>query len=346
MTGQYRPATKWRKSLLISDIDGTVVDMWDAWGQATRRAISRLAYTRNIAIEEVERILATTSKDKNISLIDDLGYVIIESPLAGQIDKARAEKVTKAIGLAPEAVDEFILSRWWHDRDRYSVLHKGVEPTLWAARENGARIVLYSDSPRTLVLHRLWVSGFHLDLVDAIYCRNDPPGMKLRGLPRPQAGSDEARYKELLNGRFVIFTHTVKKPSLECMQRILHDFDAEPSEVLMIGDHAVDVASARLVPGVTAVWDVDGARVSTATIDQYKRLNQWAHYGVGEAAIKARMDELGVSADLILDRRFDQLSSFVNFIPPHKHHVWPNSAAVPELMIDPTSYGLQYAAEG
>lgn len=343
MTGHYRPATKWRKSLLISDIDGTVVDMWDAWGQATRRAVSRLAYTRNIPIEEVEQILAATSKDKNISLVDDLGYVIVESPLAGQVDRARAEKVTKAIGLAPEAVDDFILSRWWHDRDRYSVLHKGVEPTLWSARENGARIVLYSDSPRTLVLHRLWVSGFHLDLVDAIYCRDDPPGMKLRGLPRPLPGSDEARYKEVLNGRFVVFTHTVKKPSLPCMQRILHDFEAEPSEALMIGDHAVDVASARLIPGMGAVWDIDGARVSPATIAQYKRLNQWAHYGVGEESIKQRMDELGVAPDIILDRKFDQLVSFVNFMPQHKRHIWPASAAVPELMIDPDKITLQYA---
>lgn len=343
MNGHYRPATKWRKSLLISDIDGTVVDMWDAWGQATRRAISRLAYTRNIPIEAVEQILAATSKEKNISLVDDLGYVIVESSLAGQIDRARAEKVTKAIGLAPEAVDDFILSRWWHDRDRYSILHKGVEPTLWSARENGARIVLYSDSPRTLVLHRLWVSGFHLDLVDAIYCRDDPPGMKLRGLPRPQPHSDEARYKEVLNGRFVVFTHTVKKPSLPCMQRILHDFEADPSEALMIGDHAVDVASARLIPGMGAVWDIDGARVSPATIAQYKRLNQWAHYGVGEESIKQRMDELGVAPDIILDRKFDQLVSFVNFIPQHKRHIWPASAAVPELMIDPDKIKLHYA---
>ncbi len=346
MTGHYRPAAKWRKSLLISDIDGTVVDMWDAWGQATRRAISRLAYTRNIPVEAVEQALATTSKEKNISLIDDLGYVILESSLAGQIDRSRAEKVTQAIGLAPEAVDDFILSRWWHDRDRYSILHKGVEPTLWAARESGARIVLYSDSPRTLVLHRLWVSGFHLDLVDAIYCRNDPPGMKLRGLPRPHPGSDEASYKELLNGRFMVFTHTVKKPSLECMHRILHDFEADPAETMMIGDHAVDVASARLVPGMTAVWDIDGARVSPATIAQYKRLNQWAHYGVGEESIRQRMLELELTPDLILDRRFDQLASFVHFMPQHKRHIWPAAAAVPELMIDPATFPLQYAAGG
>jgi len=313
---------RWQKSLLISDIDGTVVDMWNAWAQATRRAISRIAYTRNLPIDEVERILSSTSKEKNISLVDDLGYVITESPLAGQLDMHRAEKVTSVIGLAPENVDDFILRRWWHDRDRYSVLHDGVEPTLWSARKQGAKIVLYTDSPITLVLHRLWVSGFHLDLVDSVYCRNDPPGMKLKGLERPIQGSDESNYKKLLHDRFVIFTHEVKKPSLPCMQQILIDYAAEPDEVLMIGDHAVDVASARTIPGITAVWDVDGARVEEGTVAQYKRLNQWGHYGIGEPAILQRMKELDVQPDLTLDRRFDQLTAFVDFVPPGKTRKW------------------------
>lgn len=313
---------RWRKSLLISDIDGTIVDMWNAWAQATHRAISRIAYTRSLPIEEVEQILAATSREKNISLVDDLGFVITESSLAGQLDMARAEKVARVLGLEPQNVDDFILRRWWHDRDRYSILHKGVEPTLWAARNQGARIVLYTDSPITLVLHRLWVSGFHLDLVDSVYCRNDPPGMKLKGLERPQPGSAEAGYKKMLHDRFVVFTHEVKKPSLPCMQQILIDYKADPEEALMIGDHAVDVASARIIPGITAVWDVDGARVTDATVTQYKRLNQWGHYGIGEEAILTRMKELQVEADLILDRRFDELMHFVDFVPPHKTRHW------------------------
>ncbi len=313
---------RWRKSLLISDIDGTVVDMWNAWAQATHRAISRIAYTRDISVTEVEQTLAATSREKGISLVDDLGFVITESPLAGKLDLNRAAKVTSVLGLAPENVDDFILRRWWHDRDRYSILHKGVEPTLWAARNQGARIVLYTDSPITLVLHRLWVSGFHLDLVDSVYCRNDPPGMKLKGLARPVPGSPEASYKNMLHGRFVVFTHEVKKPSLPCMQQILIDYKAEPEEALMIGDHAVDVASARLIPGITAVWDVDGARVTEATVAQYKRLNQWGHYGIGEESIATRMKELQVEPDLTLDRRFDELVQFVDFVPPHKTRQW------------------------
>lgn len=314
---------RWRKSLLISDIDGTVVDMWNAWAQATRRAISRIAYTRNLPIDDVEQILSQTSSSKNISLVDDLGYVLTESPLAGQIDLERAARVTKTIGLVPEHVDDFILRHWWHDRDRFSILHLGVEPTLWAARRNGARIVLYTDSPVTLVLHRLWVSGFHLDLVDAVYCRSDPPGMKLKGLERPAPDTPEASYKRMLHGRFSVFTHQVKKPSLPCMQQILSDFEADPDEALMIGDHAVDVASARLVPGVTAVWDVDGARVQDATVVQYKRLNQWGHYGIGEESIQQRMRELGVVPDLVLDRRFDQLTRYVDFTRPSQRRIWP-----------------------
>lgn len=311
-----------RKSLLISDIDGTVVDMWNAWAQATRRAISRIAYTRNISIAEVEQTLAGTSKEKGISLVDDLGFVITESPLAGRLDLERAGKVTRVIGLEPENVDDFILRRWWHDRDRYSILHHGVEPTLWAARRQGARIVLYTDSPITLVLHRLWVSGFHLDLVDSIYCRNDPPGMKLKGLARPRPGTAEAEYKKALQGRFVVFTHEVKKPSLPCMQQILIDFDAAPEDAVMIGDHAVDIASARMIAGITAVWDVDGARVQDGTIEQYKRLNQWGHYGIGEVSILQRLAELGVQPDITLDRRFDQLTKYIDFVSPDQPCHW------------------------
>jgi phosphoglycolate phosphatase-like HAD superfamily hydrolase len=316
MTVQDRPATKLRKSLLISDIDGTVVDMWNAWAEATIRAISRLAYTRNIGVTEVEKTLAETSGRTGISLVDDLGAVIMASPLAGQIDRARAEKVTKAIGLQPDAVDEFILQRWWRDRDRFSVLHAGVEPTLWSARKEGARIVLYSDSPRTLVLHRLWVSGFHLDLVDAVYCREDPVGLELRGLQRPKPGSHEHQFKDMMHGRFVVFPASVKKPDLGCMKRILEDFAASPDEAVMIGDHAVDVASAHLIPGVTAVWDIDGARVIPRTVAQYKRLNQWGHYGIGEESIRQRMHDLGVTPDVTLDRRFDQLTDYIQFAAP------------------------------
>jgi len=311
-----------RKSLLISDIDGTVVDMWNAWAQATRRAISRIAYTRNISIDEVEQTLASTSKEKGISLVDDLGFVITESPLAGKLDMARAEKVTRVIGLEPKNVDDFILRRWWHDRDRYSILHHGVEETLWTARKQGTRIALYTDSPITLVLHRLWVSGFHLDLVDAIYCRNDPPGMKLKGLERPKPDTAEAEYKKTLHGRFVVFTHEVKKPSLPCMQQILIDFDAAPHDALMIGDHAVDIASARMIEGITAVWDVDGARVQDGTIEQYKRLNQWGHYGIGEVSILQRMKELDIQPDITLDRKFDQLTKFIEFVSPDQPRRW------------------------
>lgn len=313
MTISVRPSTLLAKSLLISDIDGTVVDMWNAWAQATRRAISRLAYTRNLPIEEIERILAATSREKNISLVDDLGFVIMESELAGQIDLDRARKVTATINIEPENVDEFILERWWYDRDRYSVMHFGVESSLWAARRAGAKIVLYTDSPITLVLHRLWVSGFHLDLVDAIYCRNDPAGMKLRGLKRPEPESAEAKFKEMLKSRFIVFDSNMKKPDLGCMALILNDFNAQPDEALMIGDHAVDIASARLIEGVTGVWDIDGARVSPATVIQYKRLNQWGHYGIGEEAIRQRMSEMGVVPDITLDRRVDELTHFISF---------------------------------
>lgn len=320
MVNGSRLKTRLKRSLLISDIDGTVVDMWDAWGQATRRAVSRLAYTRKMPIAEIEKILATTSSEKNISIVDDLGFVIAESPLAGvdSLDYARAEKVTSAIGLPPEEVDSFILERWWYDRDRYSVLHKGVEPTLWTARHQGAKIVLYTDSPCTLVLHRLWVSHFHLDLVDAIYCRADPKGMKLKGLKKPMPDSDEARFKQILHGRFVEFDSSVKKPSHPCMKQILDDFNTQPEQALMIGDHAVDVASARLFDGMAAIWDVDGARVSPATIAQYLRLSQWAHYAIGEEAIRKRMAELEVTPDITLDRRFDQLTDYIEFISSSK----------------------------
>ena len=313
MTISVRPSTLLAKSLLISDIDGTVVDMWNAWAQATRRAISRLAYTRNLPIEEIERILAATSKQKNISLVDDLGFVIMESELAGRLDLDRARKVTATISIEPENVDEFILERWWYDRDRYSVMHVGVETSLWAARQAGAKIVLYTDSPITLVLHRLWVSGFHLDLVDAIYCRDDPQGMKLRGLKRPEPDSAEAKFKEMLKSRFIVFDSKMKKPDLGCMSLILNDANAAPDEAVMIGDHAVDIASARLIEGVTGVWDIDGARVSPATVTQYKRLNQWGHYGIGEEAIRQRMNELGVVPDITLDRRVDELTHFISF---------------------------------
>lgn len=312
----YRPADKLRKTLLISDIDGTIVDMWNAWAQATRRAIGRIAYTRRLEVEAVEQILAATGRSKGISLVDDLGFVVMESPLAGQMDRQRAEKVTRAIGLPPDEVDTYILRQWWRDRDRFSVLHERVEPTLWTAREQGARIALYSDSPVTLVTHRLWVSGFHLSLVDAIYCRADPPGMQLRGLPRPDPESPEAQFKALMLGHCTLFPSHLKKPDPGAMQRILADFEAPPEDVVMIGDHAVDIASARLIPGITGVWDIDGARVDPLTIEQYKRLSQWDHYGIGEDSIRARMTELGVTPDLILDRTFDQLTSYVHFFAP------------------------------
>ncbi len=311
-----RSAEKLRKTLLISDIDGTIVDMWNAWAQATRRAIGRLAYTRRMEVEEVEQVLAATSRDKGISLVDDLGFVIMESPLADRLDSARVAKATQAIGVAADAVDTYILRQWWRDRDRFSVLHERVEPTLWAVREQGGRIVLYSDSPITLVAHRLWVSGFHLALVDAVYCRADPPGMQLRGLARPEPGSPEAQFKALLRGHCTLFPAHVKKPDRASMAQILSDFDTPPDAAIMIGDHAVDIASARLIPGITGVWDIDGARVDPQTIEQYKRLNQWGHYGIGEDSIRARMAELGVTPDLVLDRTFDQLTRYVDFTPP------------------------------
>lgn len=306
---------KIKKSLLVSDIDGTVVDMWNAWAIATRRAVSRLSYTRALPVAEVERILAETSRTKGISLVDDLGFVIMESPLAGAFDALRAEKVAHSLNVPPELIDEYILRQWWRDRDRFSVLHDAVEPTLWSARKAGARIVLYSDSPLTLVMHRLWASGFHLYLIDAVYCRADPQGMLLEGMPRPEHDSPEDQYYAILRQRCTVFPSTVKKPDRASMQRILDDFGATPQEVVMIGDHAVDIASAHIIPGVTGVWDIDGARVSDLTITQYKRLNQWGHYGIGEASVRQRMEELGLVPDIILDRKFDQLTDYITFVP-------------------------------
>ncbi len=317
---------RYKKSLLISDLDGTIVDMWNAWGQATRRAVSRIAYVRDMSVESVEKILVDTARTHNISLVDDLGQVVLDSPLLKKLSPQRVGKIQKLLGIGHEEIDHYILRQWWRDRDRFSTLHRGVESTLQNVRQQGAHIVIYSDSPITLVLHRLWVSGFHPDLVDRIYCRADQQGVLLRGLKHPDVGSHEHRFKILLMERSIIFSSAVKKPSLGCMNHILSDFSADPNEVVMIGDHAVDIASARLIEGITAVWDIDGARVSSGTIEQYKRLNQWEHYGIGEQSIRNKMLDLAVEPDIVLDRRFDQLTQFVEFVRPGEVHARQNGA--------------------
>ncbi len=302
------------KSLIISDIDNTITNFFDMWGDSTAKAFDALAKSRNIPRAALEADVKKHSADASMH---DIPTLIMTTPVLRPKSAAEREK------FADDDAD--IIHQWMKDRREGSKLYDGVLRTIKQAKAAGAKLAIYTDSVKSSTLLRLHHMGVDPGLIDKIYTQPDPhtPGDQSKGPPLP-GKSPFARFTERLRDKVVTLPPGTHKPNPQVMQSILDDFNVSAADAVMVGDNANDGAGGlgwtgkdgKRVdgPGVEFAWQAQGATLKESTLSLYDAIGDRPDYKLGRDAVAARMKELDVAPTVTLEGGFPDLPRHYAFV--------------------------------
>jgi phosphoglycolate phosphatase len=169
----------------------------------------------------------------------------------------------------------------------------GIPDALERLRRAGTRVVAYTESPGSFTGHRLGLLG--LDAFDALYAREEEP-----------CWSGEAAH---LRCETIPVARGALKPDPRVLRGIASDARIPLDRVLFVGDNLCkDVAMARAA-GARAAW----ARYGTARDAEADALLARLCHWTPEQARYERAAAATVRADVVLERRFDELFDHFSF---------------------------------
>lgn len=248
-----------KKSLLVTDLDNTLWDWFQAWHTSFSAMLERLAALSGIPQRELEAQIRRVHQLRGTSEYSNL---LREVP--GLVDAA-----------APN--DPFVVFdpalHILHSRRRSATrLYPGVLESLLELKRRGVRIVAYTESIAYWTEWRVRHTGLD-GVIDVLYSAPDhdlPHGISfedLRTLPASEYGLRETQHEHVERGLI--------KPNVKVLLEILADQNCSPEEAVYIGDSLMkDVAMAQ---GAN-VLDVHAAYGLVQSLPEYELLRRVSHW--------------------------------------------------------------------
>lgn len=225
---------------LVLDIDNTLFDWLDMWRTAFGAALDVLSdqstHSEEILLDRIRALHQLARTSERGFAEQDAEFLSVSS------EAARG---------AGEAFEATCLSR--------TRAYPGVLETLQKLRRAGVRIVLHTDTPVVLAVHR--VAALQLaPFIDGAFA-TDHEAIVYRA--RPSLGGATIRRLE----------HP--KPSPAALETILFELGSRPEQTVYLGDSKThDIPMARAV-GVLAVFAEYGCRRTSADYDLLRRVSHW-----------------------------------------------------------------------
>lgn len=291
-------AEKPRVALLVTDLDNTVWDWFDAWFQSFSALVRGLHEATGLPIDELEKEIRLIHQSRFTSeyswLVEEMGSL---QALVPQGEDVRA--------IFDDAIHKQNSARKHSTRT-----YPGVVPTMQAIRGFGVPIVAYTES---LAFWTRWrIQRLSLDgLIDRLYSSPDhdaPFGLdvaKKRWLPMQDYELKVTKHRHVPSG--------IIKPNPHILEKIISEYGLRPNEVAYVGDSLMkDVSMARAV-GALDVYAKYGDSHLDPRYSQLQRVSHWP-----DNAVEREQSTVGdalPTPTYVLERGFDQLLEIFDFAP-------------------------------
>ncbi|MEH0420217.1 HAD family hydrolase [Streptomyces sp. B21-083] len=285
-----------RATLLVTDLDNTLWDWFEAWHAAFSAMLHRLCELSNVPQEQLEREIQVVHRRRGTS---EYTYLLNELPSLLDINP----------NSRPSDVYDEAIHAFSRERLRHTKLYAGVETTLRELAGRNVPVVAYTESVAYWAEWRIKRTGLD-GLIQILYSSPDhdfPAGVgpgSLRTQPASWYGLRKTIHKHVPPGAL--------KPDTGVLTSILADFSVDPAEAVYVGDSLMkDVAMAQEV-GVQDVYARYGVSRHRDGYELLRRVSHWT-----DADIR-REKELGarrpVSPTYVLTDDFSQLLAIFDFM--------------------------------
>lgn len=245
--------------LLITDLDNTLWDWFEAWQMAFTGLLSDLVDITGLTPDEVEtairKVHQTRGASEYLLLVEELS--IVQELLGKEKSYTQLEEVIRT---------------HWRTLTEHTVPYPLVVETLTQIKASGTRIVAYTESHAFWAETRLQLLGLD-GIVDHVYASPDI---------ETNVGSTVEVLQEILLNRPVLSQTTIGyspegllKPDPFMLELILETEKVAPSEVAYVGDSVMkDVLLGQQV----GVHDVHAAYGEAHHRDDYNKLRGVSHW--------------------------------------------------------------------
>lgn len=288
-------------ALVVSDIDNTISDKFNVWGNALDSALDKLAKLHKRDRKDIEQdLLAHVPESvKHISgpyigkdLRSDVACTPSLKPSSPEMEKEQ----------------ERIFHEWDKDRSK-AELYGGVLPTINKIKASGAKLVLYTDSRESVCVPRLAKMGITADMIDALYVQPDLKDGQIIRNPVKGVAND---FRAALGDKLVLLDPKTNKPNPKNMQRILDDMGVkDPKTAVMVGDNIRADGTGAIAVGMNFAWQKQGTVINDATLYCYKAFCQDPNYKLTTAEHLEQMNDTNRPTAVL--NGFADLNKFYRF---------------------------------
>ena len=288
-------------ALVVSDIDNTIADKFNVWGNALDSALDKLAKLHKRDRKDIEQDLLAhvTESVKHISgpyigkdLRSDVACTPSLKPSSPEMEKEQ----------------EKIFHEWDKDRSEVS-LYAGVLPTINKIKASGAKLVLYTDSRESVCVPRLAKMGITADMIDALYVQPDLKDGQIIRKPVKGVAND---FRAALGDKLVLLDPKTNKPHPKNMQRILDDMGVkDPKTAVMVGDNIRADGTGAIAVGMNFAWQKQGTVIDEPTNRCYRTFCQDPNYKLTAAEHLEQMNDTNRPTAVL--NGFADLNKFYRF---------------------------------
>ena len=272
-------------NLIISDIDNTISDYFNNWGEAWDMGIGRLAASRGIAKDDLYAEIR--EKASGYARFHNFPDIVKETPSLSLEGKSAEERARLEKEDAKICHD---VAKQYHGNNK---LYDGVLATIRKAKAAGTKVVFYTDSPASGAVARMADMGYPLDLVDGLVCRADGTTEEVDGkirfkkAPLQVSGGTYSKYRDelvaKLGDKLVINGGDVWKPNMKVLEDIMALHGSTAEQTVMVGDNIKsDGGAVRL--GCHFAWQKEGSEVRDNVNVMYPKINEQSDYKIGAQA--------------------------------------------------------------
>lgn len=276
------------KTLLITDLDNTLWDWFEAWYESFSALLDGLVEISGVPIGTLEGEIRVVHQARGTT---EYSFLLGEVP--SLVAAADGVDVEKFYG---EALHAQRSARISHTR-----LYPTVLDTLNALRSQGVTIVAYTESVAYWTEWRIRRTGLD-GVIDRLYSAPDhdlPAGVTLeavRTLPKEDYGLKATIHEHVPHGAI--------KPNVKILRSILSDCGRDPDEAVYVGDSLMkDIAMAQGA-GVLDAHAKYGEPQLRTEYSLLQRVTHWPDQHV------SREQQLTTSAEItptVILTRFDEV---------------------------------------